>query len=123
VVRWSWPTRGRIIRRFSVKRGNKGIDIGGKRGQAVRAAAGGKVVYRGSGLRGYGQLIIVKHNETFLSAYAHNEKILVKEGEVVRSGQRIATLGNTGAKRHMLHFEIRRHGLPVNPVRYLPRNR
>lgn len=122
-VRWTWPTRGRVIRRFSVRRGNKGIDIAGRTGQPVRAAAAGRVVYRGSGLHGYGQLIIVKHNETFLSAYAHNEKLFSKEGDWVRRGQRIAAMGATDADRTMLHFEIRRYGVPVNPLVYLPRKR
>ncbi len=123
VTYWTWPTTGRVIRRFSRTRGRKGIDIAGRAGQPIRAAAAGKVVYRGSGLRGYGQLIIIKHNETFLSAYAHNEKIFISEGAWVRRGQKIAAMGNSGTNRTKLHFEIRRHGGPVNPLHYLPKRR
>ncbi len=118
---WVWPTTGRLSERFAPVRGQKGIDITGIAGQPVLAAAGGRVVYAGTGLRGYGMLIIVKHNETFLSAYAHNRKILVKEGKQVRRGERIAEMGNTGTNRVKLHFEIRRRGVPVNPMRYLPK--
>jgi lipoprotein NlpD len=121
VKSWLWPADGKVIRRFSARQGSKGIDIAGGAGRPVRAAAAGKVVYRGSGLRGYGQLIIIKHNETFLSAYAHNEKIFSKEGDWVAKGQRIATMGSTGTDRVKLHFEIRRHGTPVDPLKYLPR--
>jgi len=120
---WSWPVNGPVIRGYSTQRGNKGVDFGGRRGQPVRAAGAGRVVYQGSGLRGYGRLIIIKHNETFLSAYAHNEKILVKEGDAVRKGQAIATMGDSGTDRVKLHFEIRRHGKPVNPLHYLPKTR
>ncbi|MHB1951107.1 MAG: peptidoglycan DD-metalloendopeptidase family protein [Acidiferrobacteraceae bacterium] len=122
-VRWTWPAAGPIVRGFSPVGGCKGIDIGGRRGAPVRAAARGKVVYAGSGLRGYGELIILKHNKNFLSAYAHNNRILVKEGEMVRRGQEIAEMGSTGTDRVMLHFEIRLHGSPVDPLRYLPRTR
>jgi len=118
---WIWPTQGRMIRGFSPSRGSKGIDIAGKLGQPVIAAAAGRVVYQGSGLPGYGRLIIIKHDEVYLSAYAHNEKILVKEGQAVRGGQTIATLGATEADRPTLHFQIRRHGAPVDPLRYLPK--
>ncbi len=119
---WIWPTDGTIIRSFSTRRGNKGIDIAGRAGQSVRAAAPGRVVYAGSGLRGYGKLIIVKHNETFLSAYAHNRKMLVSEGSIVTRGQPIGEMGRSGnSERVKLHFEIRRRGVPVNPLRYLPR--
>lgn len=118
---WVWPAKGKVSRRFSVTRGSKGIDIVGQHGQVVRSAAAGRVVYAGSGLRGYGRLIIVKHNETFLSAYAHNRKILVREGVVVARGQPIAEMGSTGTNRVKLHFEIRRRGVPVDPLRYLPR--
>ncbi|MDE0249973.1 MAG: peptidoglycan DD-metalloendopeptidase family protein [Gammaproteobacteria bacterium] len=119
---WTWPTRGKVIRKFSVKgRGNKGIDISGKVGQAVLAASSGKVVYSGSGLPGYGNLIIVKHSEQFLSAYAHNSRLLVKEGKVVTRGQKIAELGSTGTNSPRLHFEIRKFGKPVDPLRYLPK--
>nr|WP_227519873.1 peptidoglycan DD-metalloendopeptidase family protein [Mangrovitalea sediminis] len=99
---------------------NKGIDIAGQLGDPVHAAADGEVVYAGSGLLGYGELVIINHNEHYLSAYAHNSKILVKEGERIRAGQVIARMGATGAKRVELHFEIRRDGQPVNPERYLP---
>jgi lipoprotein NlpD len=118
---WSWPTNGKVIGRFSNRLGSKGIDIAGRRGQTIRAAAAGRVVYAGSGLRGYGELIIVKHNETFLSAYAHNRKILVKEGTQVSSRQPIAEMGSSGTDRVKLHFEIRRRGQPVDPLQYLPR--
>jgi lipoprotein NlpD len=119
---WQWPAQGPVIRSFSPDgNGKKGIDIAGELGQPVQAASGGKVVYSGGGLVGYGQLIIIKHNDDFLSAYAHNSKLLVKEGEQVRAGQTIAELGSTGAARPMLHFEIREHGQPVDPLRYLPR--
>ena len=119
---WVWPTRGRVIQKYSPKgRGNKGIDIAGKAGQPILAASSGKVVYSGDGLPGYGNLIIVKHNEQYLSAYAHNRKLLVREGRAVTRGQKIAEMGSTGARSPRLHFEIRRHGKPVNPLRYLPR--
>ncbi len=120
-IKWLWPVRGKIVHRFGVKRGKKGIGISGKRGQRIVAAAAGRVVYSGSGLRGYGQLIIIKHNDTYLSAYANNKKIWVKEQQKVKLGQHIADMGSNGAKNPMLHFEIRKNGKPVNPVRYLPR--
>ncbi len=120
---WSWPTKGKIISRYSTKvGGNKGIDIEGKPGQDVFAASAGKVVYSGNGLLGYGNLIIVKHSEQFLSAYAHNKKLLVKEGGSVKRGQKIAELGSTGTKTPKLHFEIRQNGKPVDPLKYLPKN-
>ena len=119
-VDWSWPTRGRIVTEFSEAASLKGIDIAGTAGQTVAASAGGKVVYAGAGLRGYGKLIIVKHNGTYLSAYAHNREIVVKEGQQVAKGQKIAEMGNTDADQVKLHFEIRRHGKPVDPLRYLP---
>jgi lipoprotein NlpD len=119
-VDWSWPARGRIVTGFSEAANLKGIDIAGASGQPVAASAGGKVVYAGTGLRGYGKLIIVKHNATYLSAYAHNKEILVKEGQQVAKGQKIAEMGNTDADQVKLHFEIRRHGKPVDPLRYLP---
>ncbi|WP_090203798.1 peptidoglycan DD-metalloendopeptidase family protein [Ectothiorhodospira magna] len=119
---WQWPTEGQVIRRFEPQgTGKKGIAIAGQRGQPVRAAAPGRVVYSGSGLVGYGKLIIVKHDDSYLSAYGHNEKILVNEGATVSAGQRIALLGDTGTDRPMLHFEIRRDGKPVDPLRYMPR--
>ncbi|BFN13898.1 putative lipoprotein precursor [Marinobacter nauticus ATCC 49840] len=121
-VRWHWPHSGTVIANFSSSgKVNKGIDIAGNPGDAVKAAADGSVVYAGNGLLGYGNLIIVNHNEHYLSAYAHNRKILVKEGEGVKAGQVIAELGNTGTDKPKLHFEIRKNGNPVDPSRYLPR--
>ncbi len=117
---WVWPTDGPILARFRPN-GNKGLDIGGRRGQPILAAAAGEVVYQGSGLRGYGQLIIVKHNEDFLSAYAHCDRILAEEGDVIKVGQKIAAMGGSGADRVKLHFEIRFRGSPVDPLKYLPR--
>ncbi|MDA0823392.1 MAG: peptidoglycan DD-metalloendopeptidase family protein [Proteobacteria bacterium] len=116
---WMWPTSG-TVQSASSALGTKGIEILGKTGQPVVAAASGTVVYSGSGLRGYGQLIIVKHNEEFLSAYAHNDKLIVSEGVAVKQGQKIAEMGNSDAKRVMLHFEIRRDGKAVEPLQYLP---
>ena len=118
---WVWPTDGPILARFTPNGANKGLDIGGKRGQPVRAAAAGQVVYQGSGLRGYGQLIIVKHNGEFLSAYAHCDRIYAEEGDVIKVGQKIAAMGGSGADRVKLHFEIRYRGSPVDPLKYLPR--
>lgn len=119
---WVWPVRGKVIQKYSPKGGgNKGIDIAGKPGQAILAASSGKVVYSGNGLPGYGNLIIVKHSDQYLSAYAHNRRLLVQEGRSVARGQKIAELGSTGARSPRLHFEIRRHGKPVNPLRYLPK--
>lgn len=120
--RWQWPTRGRIARGYRENtNGKKGIDISGHHGQPVMAAAGGKVVYVGSGLVGYGRLIIIKHNESLLSAYGHNSKLLVAEGDHVRAGQLIAKMGSSGTDRTALYFEIRMDGKPVDPARYLPR--
>lgn len=116
---WSWPAQGSVIKEFG-HAGNKGLDIAGRRGQPVYCAGAGRVVYSGSGLLGYGKLIIVKHNKNYLSAYAHNDKLLVKEGDKVAGGQRIAQMGSTGVKQVKLHFEIRRDGKPVDPLRYLP---
>lgn len=118
---WAWPVKGKILNPFNENAGNKGLDIAGARGQTVAAAADGRVVYQGGGLRGYGQLIIVKHSDDFLSAYAHNDKIHVKEGDQVKRGQKIAEMGNTGTDQVKLHFEIRRLGVPVDPLRYLPK--
>ncbi|MDR7090109.1 peptidoglycan DD-metalloendopeptidase family protein [Cellvibrio fibrivorans] len=119
---WRWPVKGPLISSFQGSNAlNKGIDLGGKLGEPVLAAAGGQVVYSGSGLRGYGKLLIVKHNETFLSAYAHNDRLLVKEGDFVKAGQRIADMGSSGTDRVKLHFEIRRDGTPVDPLKFLPR--
>ena len=121
-VAWQWPTQGNVIQGFSNSDGgNKGIDISGSRGQAVKAAASGRVVYAGNALRGYGNLIIIKHNDDFLSAYAHNDKILVSDQQEVKAGQEIARMGSTGTNAVKLHFEIRYKGKSVDPVRYLPR--
>lgn len=121
-IDWRWPHGGTVIAGFSTSgKVNKGVDIAGKSGDDVKAAANGSVVYAGSGLLGYGNLIIVNHSEHYLSAYAHNRKILVQEGEDVEAGQVIAELGSTGTEKPMLHFEIRRNGNPVDPTRYLPR--
>jgi len=121
--RWVWPTRGRLLRSYqSSGRGKKGIDIGGHDGQPVKAAANGKVVYAGSGLVGYGRLIIIKHNENLLSAYGHNSKLLVSEGDQVRAGQQIAEMGSSGTNRTGLYFEVRKDGKPVDPLRYLPKS-
>jgi len=121
-IRWLWPTQGRVIRRFSESQsGKQGVDIMGKPGQKVIASAGGKVVYSGNGLKGYGELVIIKHNDTFLSAYAHNRKRSVSEGSLVNAGQKIAELGQSGTSSPMLHFEIRQNGRPVDPLRYLPK--
>jgi lipoprotein NlpD len=117
---WVWPTKGKVVGSFSETANLKGIDIAGTAGQPVLASAAGTVVYAGTGLRGYGKLIIVKHNKTYLSAYAHNRDILVKEGQAVVKGQKIAEMGNTDATEVKLHFEIRRLGRPMDPVRYLP---
>ncbi len=119
---WSWPTQGAVISRFSSNGSlNKGIDIAGELGQPVLAASDGSVVYAGSGLRGYGELIIIKHSDTYVSAYGHNRRLLVREGQQVKAGQSIAEMGSTGADRVKLHFEIRRQGKPVDPLQYLPR--
>ena len=122
-VTWAWPATGRIIGQFSEAGANKGIDIAAKVGDPVLAAAPGRVVYSGQGLRGYGRLIIVKHNNTYLSAYAHNSALLVKEGQTVSQGQKIAEAGNSDADVPKLHFEIRRQGKPVDPQKYLPEQR
>ncbi|WP_374344178.1 peptidoglycan DD-metalloendopeptidase family protein [Azonexus sp.] len=119
-VPWHWPAPGKVIGVYS-ESGNKGLDLVGKAGDPVLAAGDGKVVYAGSGLRGYGELVIVKHNATFLSAYAHNRKILVKEGQTVSRGQKIAEMGSTDADMVKLHFEIRKNGKPVDPAAYLPK--
>ncbi len=120
-LRWRWPTQGRLLQRFSDSdRTRQGIKIAGRFGQPIRAAEAGTIVYSGSGLIGYGRLIIVKHNKNFLSAYGHNRKILVKEGDQVARGERIAEMGKTSDGKPMLHFEIRRKGTPVDPVALLP---
>ena len=118
---WSWPTSGRVSVEFGGKPGTgTGILIDGKSGQPITAAASGRVVYAGSGLIGYGQLIIVKHNDTYLSAYGYNASLLVKEGATIKKGQRIATMGEGPERKARLHFEIRRNGKPVDPRPYLP---
>ena len=118
-IQWAWPSSGPMIEGFQEGK-NKGVDLSGKAGDPVAAAAEGKVVYAGSGLRGYGNLVIIKHNADFLSAYAHNSKLLVKEGESVKRGQRIAEMGSSDADRVKLHFEVRRRGTPVDPQKFLP---
>ncbi|WDE00057.1 peptidoglycan DD-metalloendopeptidase family protein [Thalassomonas actiniarum] len=119
---WRWPAVGKVIAKFSTApQGNKGIDIAGRRGNAVKAAAAGKVVYAGNALRGYGNLIIVKHNDDYLSAYAHNDQIKVKEQQLVKAGDVIANMGDTESERVMLHFEVRFRGKSVNPLKYLPK--
>jgi lipoprotein NlpD len=122
-LQWGMPTSGKVVAGFSENENRKGVDIVGQRGQAVVASAAGKVVYSGSGLRGYGKLIIIKHNKTFLSAYAHNSQILVKEGQNVEKGQKIGEVGATDAESPKLHFEIRRMGKPVDPLKFLPEGR
>ena len=118
---WLWPTEGRVISRFSAKRlDRKGIDIGGKLGQPIVAVADGKVVYSGNGLAGYGNLVIIKHSDTFLSAYAYGQQRLVKEGETVEAGMAIAKMGNLKTGTARLHFQIRKNGKPVDPLRFLP---
>jgi lipoprotein NlpD len=116
---WIWPVNGPVLAGFDELK-NKGLDLGGKVGEPVLAAADGRVVYVGAGLRGYGNLIILKHNSTYLTAYAHNKTLLVKEDQAVRKGQKIAEMGNSDADRVKLHFEVRRQGKPVDPVKYLP---
>lgn len=126
-IKWSWPHVGPILAKFNTGKTakasgnvNKGVDIGGRLGDPVKAAASGEVVYAGSGLRGYGNLVIINHNERYLSAYAHNHKLLVKEGQMIKQGQKIAEMGRSGSDRVKLHFEIRRDGQPVNPLKFLP---
>ena len=120
-LKWQWPIPGEVILAFSTTgRVNKGVDIRGRLGESVAAAADGVVVYAGGGLRGYGKLVIVKHDDQFLSAYGHNRTILVKEGEKVKGGQVVAEIGSSGLDQEMLHFEIRRNGKPEDPLLYLP---
>ena len=118
-VGWIWPAHGPLVAGFDDAK-NKGLDISGKAGDAVMASADGRVVYAGAGLRGYGNLIILKHNNTFLTAYAHNQSLLVKEDQTVKKGQKIAEMGNSDSEKVKLHFEIRRQGKPVDPAKYLP---
>ena len=121
-VVWRWPVWGKVIQTFSDKQpGRKGIDIRAASGSIIKAAASGRVVYAGEGLASYGKLIIIKHNEQFLSAYAHNRKLLVKEGQNIKAGMVIAEMGNSGTNTVKLHFEVRRKGKPVNPLWYLPK--
>lgn len=118
-LEWGMPTNGKVIGDYSESANRKGVDIAGNKGQPVLASAAGKVVYSGSGLRGYGKLVIIKHNKTYLSAYAHNEQILVKEGQSVGKGQKIAEMGSTDSEQVKLHFEIRKFGKPVDPAKFL----
>ncbi len=117
-VRWNWPLRGKLISRFSPSTGRKGIDISGKQNQEIKVAAPGKVVYQGNGIKGYNNLIIIKHSDDLLSAYAHNQKVYVREGQWVKANQAISTVGLRNGEP-LLHFEIRRNGKPVDPLRYL----
>ncbi len=118
---WRWPTQGQVSAAFGAGPSTQsGIQIAGRQGQAVFAAAAGEVVYAGSGLKSYGLLIIIKHNDSYLSAYGHNRKILVKEGDIVRAGQDIAQMGEGPGQKALLHFEVRQDGQPVNPLRFLP---
>lgn len=121
-IRWRWPSQGKLLAGFRTKgKVNKGINLAGNTGDPVYAAASGDVVYAGSGLLGYGNLVIIDHNQKYLSAYAHNSRVLVKESDKVKAGEKIAEMGRSGADRVMLHFEIRRDGVPVNPLKYLPK--
>ncbi|WP_457667535.1 peptidoglycan DD-metalloendopeptidase family protein [Thiolapillus sp.] len=121
-LHWQWPTRGKVLSRYSSSDPSRsGIEIGGRKGQKILAAEGGEVVYVGSGLIGYGQLIIIKHNNKYLSAYGHNSSLLVKEGDRVKRGQHISNMGVTNQGKSLLYFEVRRYGKPVNPLAYLPR--
>jgi lipoprotein NlpD len=117
VKTWLMPAKGQIIQAYSSS--NKGINIAGTPGEPIRATAAGEVVYAGAGLRAYGNLLIIKHNDIYLSAYAHNQRLLVKEGQTVKAGQEIATMGSSGTNRIMLHFELRKRGKPVNPLKYI----
>jgi len=122
---WRWPTKGKVLTNFYTgSAAGKGIDINGQKGESISAAAAGVVVYAGNGIRGYGNLVIIRHNANYLSAYAHNDKINVREGEQVKGGQRIAELGSTGSgarNRSMLHFQVRKGGKPIDPIKVLPK--
>ncbi|MCX2982129.1 LysM peptidoglycan-binding domain-containing protein [Halieaceae bacterium IMCC14734] len=120
VGRWRWPSQGKVVRGFSGEV-HKGIDIAGKAGDAVQAVAAGKVVYAGNGIVGYGNLLIIKHNETYLSAYGHNRRLRVAEGASVKAGERIADMGSSATNSVKLHFEIRRDGKPIDPLKFLPK--
>ena len=120
VSSWKWPAKGKLTQTFSPNKAQYGIDIKGNRASPVLSAASGQVVYAGNGIRGYGELVIVKHSDQYVSAYAYNDRILVKEGDTVAAGQQIAKMGSTGTKSVKLHFEIRKDGEPVNPLQYLP---
>ena len=119
---WRWPSAGKVVRTYSSNR-HKGIDIAGRRGDPVKAVAAGKVVYAGTGVTGYGSLLIIKHNDTYLSAYGHNERLLVSENMNIQAGQQIATMGSSGTDTVKLHFELRRRGQPIDPLTLLPRRR
>jgi lipoprotein NlpD len=120
VITWGWPARGKVVSTFNDAAKLKGISIAGRLGQPVTASAAGRVIFSGTGIRGFGKLIVIKHNDTFLSVYAHNSELLVKEGEAVAKGQKIAEMGKTDSDRVQLHFEIRRFGKPVDPIKLLP---
>ena len=121
-VRWAWPTDGVLIEGYGASaKTQSGIQIGGQRGQPIRAASAGRVVYAGTGLTGYGHLLIIKHNNDYLSAYGHNDRLLAAEGDEVAAGEKIASMGTSSGNRPLLHFEIRRRGEPVNPLKYLPK--
>lgn len=120
-VAWSWPTQGKVSARFNAA-SNKGINITGQKGQAITAASAGKIIYTGADLRGYGKLVIIKHNQTLLSVYAHNSKINVKEGQIIKAGQKIAEMGDTDTDKVKLHFEIRQKGKSVDPEQFLPKS-
>ncbi len=120
-INWQWPTTGKLVKSSSPI-SKKGLDIAGKKGQLIKASGAGVVVYSGSGLLGYGRLIIIKHNETYLSAYAHNSVLMVKEGDSVSGGQKIAKMGQDSNGQTLLHFEIRKNGSPVEPAKYLPKS-
>lgn len=120
-INWHWPVEGEVVKRFALTGNvNKGVDIRGSLGESVNSAADGIVVYAGGGLRGYGKLVIVKHDQRFISAYGHNREILVKEGDKVKGGQVVAEIGSSGLNQEMLHFEIRKDGKPEDPLNYLP---
>jgi lipoprotein NlpD len=119
-IEWGWPARGKLVSTFSESGAFKGIGIAGKKGQPVVASAAGRVIFSGTGIRGFGKLIVIKHNDTYLSVYAHNSELLVKEGQMVEKGQKIAEMGDTDADQVKLHFEIRRYGKPVDPLKLLP---